>query len=453
MKILTVKSKWFNESDLRLDAEFHLSDGPRTNRSIKSSGVAYKSLKNVTREIFKGQIFKRCYVSSPEHGIPFLTASDMVKADIDSGLFLSKKYTGKKESLLIKEDCILVSRSGTLGQTILTNKPFAGVIGSDDLIRIIPDPSKLSSGYLYAFLATKHGHSLLTQASYGGVIKHIEPHHIEQLPIPLLDKIKIDLIDKKIKQSSELRFHANKSLKEATSYFDSMFSDVNHFERIFVKNTQDFNFSWVGRNNDVIAERWINKIKSRQHLVIKNVADKAFSPPMFKHIYLKKDNGYPFFTGAELAKSFRLKYRFLSEKGVKDIKDYTVKENTLLIYKSGPRNGMVGDVFLLDKALNNACLSDHVIRVMITDKYINSWCFAFLKSKVGKRILHNMATGTAVLFITPERIQNLVIPQPDKNLDFIASKIDDYINSFNEAHLLVEEAVNIIEKEIESWQK
>lgn len=81
MKILTVKSKWFNESDLRLDAEFHLSDGPRTNRSIKSSGVAYKSLKNVTREIFKGQIFKRCYVSSPEHGIPFLTASDMVKAD------------------------------------------------------------------------------------------------------------------------------------------------------------------------------------------------------------------------------------------------------------------------------------------------------------------------------------------------------------------------------------
>lgn len=453
MKILSVNSNWFKESDLRLDAEFHISDGPTTTRLIKASGIEFKPLHSVTKSIFKGQIFKRCYVKDTEFGMPFLSASDMVKSDVDSGLFLSKKYAPKSELLEIKKDCILISRSGTLGLTVYTNKIMAGVIGSDDLIRIIPDNNELSSGFLYAFLASRYGYSLITQSSYGGVIKHIEPHHLEDISIPIIQLAKRKLVDEKIKEAAEFRYKAHESLKEATSYFEKLFPAFDKKEKVFLKKSNEFNFSWVGRNNDIIPENWISKIKSQEHHLIKSISSRVFCPAMFKHIYLKKDNGFPFFTGAELAKAFRLKRRFLAKSGVKNINDYVVHNNDLVIYKSGPRNGMIGDVFLIDKALDNSCLSDHVIRILIKDQKINFWCFAFLKSKVGKRILHNLATGTAILFITPERIENLVIPAPDKNFELIVSKVEQYISSFNEAHRLEREAIEIIEKEIESWQK
>lgn len=453
MKVLNINTNWFNESDLRLDAEFHLSDGPTTSRLIKLSGVKHFPLDTVAKSIFKGQIFKRCYVNDLKHGIQFLSASDMVKADINSGIFLSKKYTPQQHLLIIMEEDILVSRSGTLGLTVFANKSHAGLIGSDDLIRIIPDNQKLSSGYLYAFLASKYGYSLLTQSSYGGVIKHIEPHHILKLQVPIINSKKQELVDGKIKKAADYRFKSAGYLRDATSYFENLYPEVHKYERTFIKKSTDFNFSWVGRNNDVIPESWIKKIKCQKHFIVRDQAKKVFAPSLFKHIYLKKDNGFPFFTGAELRKAFRLKHRYLSKRGVKNINDYVVSENNLVIYKSGPRNGMIGDVFLVDKALHNSCLSDHVIRVLIDDEKVNFWTYAFLKSKVGKRILHNLATGTAILFITPDRIENLAIPAPDKNFELIYTKVRDHIEYFNKAHLLEEEAIKIIEQDIESWQK
>ena len=451
MKTVTAKYNWLKDSNLRLDASFHLSDGRIAKTLIEKCPYDISSLRKCTDDIFYGGRAKRLYVKKEDNGIPFMGSSDMLKSDFSSLKLISKKLTKNLSSLYLKKGWTLVSRSGTIGNTAYVNRIFEEKTASEHIIRVVPN-NKIKSGYLYAFLSSKYGYSLLTQGTFGAVIQHIEPDFIASLPIPLFPKEKQQQIHKLIVEASMFKEIANKNLTKATSYFESKFNITNEFKTIFLKNIKNFDFSWTGRNNDVIIEGHVQNIKSQNYYLIGDESSKVFAPPLFKHIYLETDNGHPFYTGRQLSNFIRVPERYLSTRGVRNIEDYKVQKGTILIYKSGPRDGMIGSVFLVDDSIVNGCLSDHVIRVNLRNKELISWTFAYLKSKIGKRILHNLASGTAILFITPERVSNIVIPAPDENVEQINKYVNNYVGGIEEANNKESEAIEIIENEISSWQ-
>ncbi|SHI54597.1 methylation-associated defense system restriction endonuclease subunit S MAD5 [Flavobacterium haoranii] len=450
MKVLHVKQKWFSESDLRLDASYHLNDGPLTKLKLKNLPYEVSSLLNETKKIFKGNIFKRTYVKNSDVGYKFMTASDMMKTNIDSGTYVSKKYT-KVANLMLEKNWILVSRSGTLGNTVFTNDDFEGVLGTDDLIRIVPLEKNILSGFMYAFLASKYGYGLLTQSGYGGVIQHIEPHHIEDLPIPIFPEEKQKVINNLIIEANKLRVEANKALNEAKELFND-YKNLSSKE-IFTVKKNTLNDSWLGRNNRPEISEYDKKVKNDGYKELSWFAQNVYAPPMFKHIYIERDNGYPFYNGAEISRSRRVVNRFLSERGVKDINDYVVKKGTLLIYRHGPRNGMLGDVFIVDDFLNNACLSDLVIRVKTKLNKYSYWLFTFFSTKIGREILHNIASGSAILFLSPNRLNSIKVPYNGENdIDLNYKLIKQYLEKINEANIKENQAIDLIEKEIDAWQ-
>jgi len=327
MKLLNIKNSWFSESDLRLDASYHLSDGPVTKLKLKKSPYKVSKLSSEIEDIFKGNIFKRCYVSNIEFGYPFMTASDMMKSDIRSGKFISKKYT-KTSNLFLKRGWILVSRSGTLGNTVYTNSNFEDVIGTDDLIRIIPNNKNVLSGFMYAYLASKFGYGLLTQSGYGGVIQHIEPHHLENLPIPVLPIDKQKRINSLIIDASNLRVEANELLDNAKKIFRE-YEDLKG-DKVFKISKSKLTDSWLVRNNRPEIYEYEKKVLKKGYRQLSFFAESVFAPPMFKHIYLEKNNGYPFFNGAEISKSRRFTNRYLSIRGVNNIDDYIVQIPVIL---------------------------------------------------------------------------------------------------------------------------
>ncbi len=451
MKALSVKHKWFGESDLRLDASYHLSDGPLTKLKLKNSPYETTILSKETKDIFKGNIFKRTYVENSNVGYQFMTASDMMKNNIDSETFISKKYT-KLANLMLEKNWILVSRSGTLGNTVFTNDDFEGVVGTDDLIRILPAEKNVLSGFMYAYLASRYGYGLLTQSGYGGVVQHIEPHHIENLPIPIFPKAKQKEINSLIIQASTLRVDANRAFNKAKELFDN-YNNLSTKEIFSVKN-HSLKDSWLGRNNRPEITEYDKKVTKDGCKELSWFAHNVFAPPMFKHIYIDRDNGYPFYNGAEISRSRRVVNRFLSERGVKDISDYVVKKDTLLIYRHGPRNGMLGDVFIVDDFLNNACLSDLVIRVKTKLNKHSYWLFTFFSTKIGREIIHNIASGSAILFLSPNRLNSIKVPyKGEKDVDQNYILIKDYLEKIYEANIKENEAIDLVEKEIESWQK
>ena len=454
MQVSIAKSSWFNERGVRFDASFHLSSARKATQLFKNSSGPIQDLTSLTKHIYSGHRFKRYYVSNSENGIPFMGGSDMLKSDFVSLKLISKKLTKSINDLRLGKGWTLVTRSGTIGRTAYVREDFLDKVATEDVIRIIPDDKKIFPGFLYAFLSCKYGYALLTQSTYGGVIQHIEPHHIINLPVPHFSTKTQSLIHKLIEEASTLRVLSNNLLIRATKIFDDkFFVDKKKYHVAFKKNILKFNFSWAGRNNDKVAELILEKIRKEKHFIMGEIADKIFSPPIFKHIYLDKNNGNPFYTGGELSQIYRPMYRFLSKRGVTNIDDYKINTGTILIYKSGPRDGMLGQVFIADKTLNEACLSDHVIRIMIKNEKLSSWVFAFLKSSIGLRILHNIGTGSAILFITSDRLSQLPVPKPDdKDLNIVHELINEYLNNFSKACDLEKKAIQLVENEIDSWQ-
>lgn len=449
MKTLNIKNSWFSESDLRLDASYHLSEGRIARKTIEKLPFQKRNLSDLTSRIFYGGRSKRVYVENSDVGIPFLGSSDMLKSDLTSLKYISKKLTKGISNFMLEECWTLISRSGTIGNTVYTNKDYIDKAASEHIIRVVPN-DEVKAGYLYAFLTSKYGYSLMTQGTFGAVIQHIEPDYLSDLEIPIFSQKKQEQIHNLITESSNLRVDANKLLKQAVDYFNEIYK-VDGLTKVFSKNIKNLGFSWATYNNNIETD--IIEKSFKEHHTIRDVAIKCFAPPMFKHIYLDKDNGHPFLTGAELTKFIKKYYRWLSPRGVKKIEDYKVKKGTLLLYKSGTTDGgILGNVFIADDILDGACLSDHVIRIFTDDIKMSYWMYAFFKSDSGIRLLQKTATGSMIPFITPERLLDIKFPKPNDKFNWVAELIEEYISKTVKSQLNELEAIALIEKEIESWQ-
>jgi type I restriction enzyme S subunit len=61
--------------------------------------------------------------------------------------------------------------------------------------------------------------------------------------------------------------------------------------------------------------------------------------------------------------------------------------------------------------------------------------------------------GSAIPFITPERLGSIKIPKPNENIKWISKNIEKYINNLEQAKIKENQAIQLVEKEIESWEK
>ncbi len=451
MKILNIKKSSFENSGYRLDAKPYLSSGNIVLNKLKNCKYELANVFDYSDDIFYGGRDKRYYVSNYENGIPFMGSSDMLKNDLFDLKLISKKLTKNLSNYLLDSGWILISRSGTIGNTTFTNELFKGKAASEHIIRVKPKKN-VFSGYLYAYLSSKFGYNLLTQGSFGAVIQHIEPDFVGNIPVPLLPEAKQEKIHKLIIEGAELRVEANKYLKEAIDYFNHKYA-VNGITKIFNKKVSTLNFSWAAYNNNIECDKMYLENTGDEFVSLNLIVKDCFSPPMFKHIYLDKDNGHPFLTGAELTKFNKRFYRWLSKRGVKDINDYKVKKGTLLLYKSGNTDGgILGNVFITDDILEGACLSDHVIRIFTDDLSISYWLYAFFKSEAGIRLLQKTATGSMIPFITTDRLMNLLVPKPNENFENISRLIGKYLELNVQSQLKENQAIDLIEKEIDTWQ-
>lgn len=438
------------QAGLRFDASFHLSEGLVVKRQIASSPYEMLTIKDVSSDIFYGNRAKRVYVSKREHGIPFLSSSDILQADLENVKLASKKYTPCIEQMTLKKGWTLISRSGTIGNCAFANAKHAQKLASEHVIRLVPN-NILRGGLVYAYLASNHGHSLLTQGTFGAVIQHIEPNFIASLPIPKFPDEFQKEVDDLIQESARLREEAADALEEAVNYFNGKYSINEKTKKTFSLGLKELKLGFAAYNNNLEVDEFIGKY-SIDAYELKNKTSKIFAPPLFKHIYLSKDNGYPFMTGSELTQFNLRYYRWLSPRGVKDINDYVVKRGTLLLYKSGTTDGgILGNVFIADKKLDGCCLSDHVIRVVFYEERQAYWAFAFLRSKGGVRMLQRLATGTMIPFITPERLSHILIPNPDDNYERITTLIEKYIDLNSRSKECEDRAINMVEAEIEKW--
>lgn len=451
MKTVTVKNNWLSDSDLRLDASYHLSDGVKTKRIIeKLCPYSKVSLKKEAKELFKGNIHKRVYVSSPEHGLMFYTASDLFKTDLDSGKYLSKRYSPYLKELELKKDWILITRSGTLGNVVYTTSDHEGKIGTDDLVRIKPLENKVKKGYLYAYLSSKFGYGLLTQSSYGGVVKHIEPHHIQNIQIPILPEKKQDEIDRLIIKATELRVEANGLLKKAQ---DIILNSVGFIKKGLSKKVSISNINeshqkrfeaqhFVSEGHEIISH-----IKKGDFKYLKDVSEPIFRPGIFKRHYV--EYGIDFLGGSDIVRTIPKSDKKLSIAKTKHLQGLKIEEDWILV----TCGGTIGNCALVNSYMDGKSASQHILRV-IANGIPNGYLYAFLSSSIGLKAIQSFSYGSVIPQIEPHHLGLLPIPVLH---DTIINEVNDMVMRHKEciatsikSELL---AIELVEKEIESWQK
>jgi type I restriction enzyme S subunit len=172
--------------NMRLEANYHTAR-QTTNDIFEASGLELVPIGELLQDMFYLGKLHRVFVDSAANGIPMLSIFDVLKAKITSKKYIPRTILRNDARTRLQEGTVLISRTGTPGLVVYVRREMENLAGSDDLIRLIPDQSKVLSGYLYIILSSEVGQSLLCGSVHGSAQLKLSPVYIEQISIPLLN--------------------------------------------------------------------------------------------------------------------------------------------------------------------------------------------------------------------------------------------------------------------------
>ena len=447
MKTGSVHYSVSSQNGLRFDASFHLSEGLVVKRQIASSPYETLKIKDVTSDIFYGNRAKRVYVSKKERGIPFLSSSDILQADLENVKFASKKYTPCIEEMMLKKGWTLISRSGTIGNCAFANAKHAQKLASEDVIRLVPN-NILRGGLVYAYLASKQGHSLLTQGTFGAVIQHIEPNFIASLPIPKFPDDFQKEVDDLVQESARLREDASDSLNQAIFIFESEIGKSNVNLKCNYKIINSNNLSRKFCRFDSQYQIGKSQISKNVNSVkIGSIVKKIFIGNRGKRYYVM--NGIPFLSSSDMMLANPYRYcKFISKK-TPSLSEMIVNSRDILI----SRSGTVGNTIIVGRVLSGVAVSEHAMRLVVDPDLISpEYVFAYFMTDHGHDALQVLPYGSVIVTLGEDFLADVDLPILDQpKINSITEHICSYIEKQDLSIEKENKAIRMVEEEIEKW--
>jgi len=348
-----------------------------------------------------------------------VSARDIVNADVRPAGYLSRKHGRLLDTLRLREGMILVTCSGmNLGKAVWARAELSGLIGSHDLIRIEPDPAAAPPGYLFAFLASRHGHALIRKQIYGGHIKHIEPEHIASLPVPRLGAKTEQEIHKLIESAANNRGRAHELRRDAQASFYRQFSLSDLTDADTSVNRASFSVQ-AGALQRLDAAHYspacraaADELASCREAKRLDAVARVFTPGIFKRIHVEDPRyGYPYFSGTELFQYDPEPRGYLSRRAPK-IEDYIVRGNWLLIQDAGQLEGLIGRLVRVTPKVAKSVVSNNLMRIATDDAEDAAYLSVVLSSPHGYRAITRNAFGSSIPQLDPAHIGALRLPWP-----------------------------------------
>lgn len=464
MIVKKIPNTWLKNEGNRLDCGPFVSGSIEARYKLKALSGKTASLSKLTVPggILNGPVFKRYYVNDERYGIPFLGSSDMVNSRFEKLPLFStaEAYKTKLKPLILKEGSSLISCSGTIGKMAYVTKEMAGFLSSQHLIKVIPDEAKVNWGYLYAFLSSTYASSIIKSGTYGAIITHIEPHHISDLPVPRFSLDVENGIGNKIKNASEKRSTANNFLRkagEAVNEFFNFPSKLASSYRVF--NTSIAKSKFVQARMDATYHDQIAQLSDE---LVENTGAKMSLSDLgvltgesgrMKLVFTESDHGVPFSTSGEI---FRARYepqRFLAKSKLGDVSDWGVRQEDILLARSGQVGGIIGTGVWADSRFENAAVSVDVIRIKAQESQVlPGYLYAYLMcTDVGYRQLIRSAAGSSIPHLASDDVLKLKLPRMEHHEEKVIHELVCKAGELAaEAQRLEDEAVKMVEDEIEA---
>ncbi|MEU5165355.1 methylation-associated defense system restriction endonuclease subunit S MAD5 [Streptomyces mutomycini] len=461
-----VMSGWFADQGLRLDASPYVS-GALAMKEMLKRVPRTEPLASLTQGhnggIFNGPMFRRVYLTDPEHSVPFLGTKDMMAADL-TGLPRLRKSDATSAALSylrLKPGTTLISCSGfNAGRRAYVRPDMGDYWSSQDTLKVEPDPERIKSGYLYAFLLSKFGEVLVRGSVYGSAVKHIEPHHIAGLPVPRFDAKLEERIHKLIEKSAALRAQCQKDLVAATKdFFDSnALSELNEIRWHQQERDLGFAVESVGPtsiralNFAPRAQRLIEKLGSVPGSTLGAVCSggQLSRGVRFTRVDSERENGIQL-VGQRQAFWLRPEGRWIN--AAKTPVEVFASEETILVAARGTlgENEVYCRPIMATGSFLKYAYSEDFLRVVSGEPEIpGAYLFAFLRSEAAFRVLRSVSAGGKQQDINEFLRSEIPIPlAPPADRARIAATVRYAYNCRDRADVLEDKALALLTAAIE----
>lgn len=431
----------------RFDAMPYVSEDAKLTRKIDNNiNVSLSTLGNVHKVRNRDS---RIYVENIERGVKYLSNSNMQSSSLDNVPYMSKKFLSNLDEQLLKEGDILVSAVGTIGLSSYVNKDLTECVISGNILRFTPNKN---NGFIYAYLQSKYGIAYLKELASGSVQDFITPPKLGDFKIPILPEEKQQQIHQLIVDSANLRVEANKLLKEAVELMESQLNTNTVTKGFQHKKITSKSFDYLHKRFDAQYQVMWKAIKDNysdiEYKKVGDFAENIFVGNRGKRHYVNE--GIPFLSSSDMMLFNPLRNSKQISKNSPGLESMKVQKKDILI----SRSGTVGNTVIVGDYLNNVAISEHALRLRIDSNLISpNYVFTYLKTNVGLKAMEASAFGSVIITLNEELIADIDLPILSKDIVLkIDNLIDDYLIKLDSSTDKENQAINLIENEIDAWQ-
>lgn len=414
-----VRASVLGHGDRRLEAENYLIEGYRLRQRIE---VAKAIPLSVFAKVWQPNRLKGTQVA-PGNGKPFLAATQVFAARPSPRKWLSIQRTPDVEQRYVKPGWILVTCSGSVGDAIVAYRPLDGIIISHDLLRVVPLDAK-DQGFLYTYLRTRFARAMMRSTKYGNVIKHLEPEHLDAVPVVTVSDRTKATLSNAITSCFGLRNRAHDLLLKAEAIFADSIGPVDAAatETGFPVNARDL-FSHSRRldaySYNPRAAAILARIKKAQLRTtpLETVTDRVWWMTRFARVF--GDEGVPYLSAEELfAVNPPVSKRVMAGR-VANAEEFFVKAGWIVMACSGQIYGLNGSVALMTKAHEASFLSHDLIRIIANKEIIRpGYLFVALgHPQLGRPLVLRISYGTSIPHLDPFDVQGIPIVRLQKETE------------------------------------
>lgn len=464
MKVKTISSALIEKECRRLDCGPYMSGAIETRELLNKLSVKKAPLQSLTRNGIGGIInagrITRAWVDNPDFGYPFLSSTDILHSDLSNVSIIAKSAARQNRHLLLEKNCTLITRSGSIGRMAFVREEMVGMACTEDVLRVIPDQSKILPGYIFAYLSSRFGVPLVASGTYGSIITHLEPHHIADLPVPRIGQTEYSAHELVCKAGEELS-ESSRLMNEATAklfqYAGLSESQNHHFL------SDDRRYGWVQNSSSLTSLRSLNfdprsdelkvAVSEIRHDKLGDLIDKS---NFEGHIVFKRIDADPehavMLVGQRDAFQLRPDGRWISRKSIEGL-GLQVPAGTTVI----PCHGTLGEselycraTLVTERTSQYAYSGDFYRCIPNEDAIASGYLFAFLRSRFAFRMIRAMSTGSKQQYQHPVLMANMPIPRLDNKQELeIASMVDRAAYLRDHALDLEDQAIALVEHAIE----
>ena len=452
------------DSNYRLGASMYSNDGRQARKDLIEKckwDTVYLCGENGLATAYYRTRFRRIYVD--KQAFPIYQPAQINELYPKPYAYISYATQTDIDALRVKRGQILLTCSGTIGNCTYVRNTLHNLIFSHDVIRIEP---KAYNGFIYAFLKSKTGFSIMNTNNYGAVIQHIEPEHLNHIPVPNPPPILKQKIHDLIEASFRLRDESNELMDEAqillktalqlpsigafherAEQFDNMASVLNYSvpsSEVVDRLDGSFYVPIVKAIERHIAKTAREVAKVGDGRISKSV----ILPSHFKRVYVDEGEGTVLIGGKHLGSIDPVDKKYLasSQYNEKLRTDMLLTENTIIV----SAKGTPGRITIVPSHWDGWFISSNLIKIVPASPEIAGFLYSFLSSPYGEALIQRQIYGAVVDIIEPIHVESIVVPFL-KNEE-IQTEINNTVLEANrkrtEAYNLEQEALRVLDEKV-----